>query len=115
MKLIFLSSLFPLLGLVPTSVANAAEPVSVVSPAKKVVSQLPAPPKQVEFEAVQISLNGKGRAELVLKDGDFEIKPGVAYRVKTDTSQEVSADENGILSFPVQLDGKLSATIQPTK
>ena len=71
--------------------------------------------KRYDLQAVQISLNGKGRTELVLKDGDFEIKSGVAYRVKTDTSFEVSADENGILSFPVQLDGQLSVTIQPAK
>jgi hypothetical protein len=38
--------------------------------------------QQYDGEAIQLSFNGKGKIDLVVKDGDFTIKPGAMYRVK---------------------------------
>jgi hypothetical protein len=63
--------------------------------------------QQYDGEAIQLSFNGKGKIDLVVKDGDFAIKPGATYRVKGGGAEEVAADDTGTLSLPVTLDGQL--------
>jgi hypothetical protein len=62
--------------------------------------------QQYDGEAIQLNFNGKAKIDLVVKDGDFSIRPGAIYRVKGAGVEEVAADETGTLSLPLTLDGQ---------
>ena len=83
---------------IPISVQSAS-PINLVVP-------------KYDATAIQLLLNGKGTAEIVVKDGDFSIKPGTAYLVKTDTVKKLRADEEGRLSFKIPLDGQLQVGVE---
>ena len=52
---------------------------------------------------------------VVVKDGDFPIRPGTEYVVKTRKVEKVGADRQAVLSFSVLLDGQLEVRIEPAK
>ena len=64
---------------------------------------------------IKIHGNGKGKARLLIKSGDFAIRPGVVYRVKALRQDQVTAGKNGVLSLPLTLDGQMSVTVQATE
>jgi len=68
--------------------------------------------QQYDAEAVQILLNGQGRIEIAIRDGDFPVRPNASYFLKTDTMEKVRADTKGRLSFRIQLDGQLKIRIE---
>jgi hypothetical protein len=63
--------------------------------------------QQYDGEAIHLSFNGKGKIALVVKDGEFLIKPGAIYSVKGGDTKDVAADGTGTLSLPLTLDGQL--------
>ena len=63
-------------------------------------------------KAIQLVLNGNGEAKVVVKDGDFPVRPHAAYLVKTDTVTRVTADAHGTLSCRTLLDGQLRLRIE---
>ena len=68
--------------------------------------------QQYDAKGITLLLNGKGKALLQIRNGDFEIRPGAAYRVKPQPLDQVTAGKNGILSLPLTLDGQMSVTVQ---
>ena len=69
--------------------------------------------QQYDELAIQLAFNGKGKAEVLVRDGNFRVKRGSAYLVKADTVKRVTADARGTLSFGVALNGKLQLRIVP--
>jgi hypothetical protein len=56
-------------------------------------------------------LHGRGPARLIVRDGDFAVEPGVRYSVKPAANKPVDADQTGVLSIPVTLDGQTQVVI----
>ena len=69
--------------------------------------------QQYESNAIHLILNGKGKADIAVRDGDFPVKARAAYVVEADTAKKIAADEEGRLSFRIALDGQLKVTIEP--
>ena len=68
--------------------------------------------QQYDEKAMQILLNGKGTIQVIVRDGDFPVKPGAAYRVTTSREQTITASRDGILSFPLRLEGQMKLRIE---
>ena len=60
---------------------------------------------QYDKTAVRVRLNGKDAVRLHIRSGEFPVSPGDAFRVKGVAPDAARADENGILSIPLNLDG----------
>ena len=67
--------------------------------------------RQYDINAIRLVLNGKGKAQLRVGNGDFPVKPGAAYLVKADTVRYVTADKHRTLSFSANAKGPLEIRI----
>jgi hypothetical protein len=70
--------------------------------------------EKYDASSIVLALNGRGKVEVLVRDGDFPVKPGAHYRVST-SSQPLVADKNGLLKAPVVLKGQTQVVIQPTE
>ena len=59
-------------------------------------------------DAIEIEMNGKGKATIAIRNGKFPIKAGAAYLVETDRRQTIKADHTGTLAFEMSLPGRVS-------
>jgi hypothetical protein len=80
---------------------KASEPVNVVF-------------RRYDDKAVTLGINGEAQVTLTVADGEFEIRPGVAYLVKTDRETRIQADAEGRLVFSRLLNGPLEVAITAT-
>ncbi len=71
--------------------------------------------RQYDHKAIRLAPNGKGKMNVAVKNGDFPIRPGAEYVVKTRKVDKVGADRQAVLSFSVLLDGQLEVRIEPAK
>jgi len=68
--------------------------------------------EQYNAEAIQLTLNGKGKVKFSIRNGDFLIKGGTTYIVKTNAVKSITADKRGALSFKIALNGTLQLRIE---
>ena len=80
--------------------------------------------QQYDAEAIQLVLNGRGNAEVEVRDGDFRIRPGASYVVKANAARKVIADKSfdpeahdgqGRLLFKIALDGQVQVKMEPVE
>lgn len=69
--------------------------------------------QQYGAQDIQLFLNGKGKAQLTVGNGDFLIKPGSKYRVTAGAVSEVAADRSGLLAIPLSLTGPTQVKLEP--
>ena len=62
---------------------------------------------------IQLLLNGNGKIRIVVRHGDFPVKPGAEYLVETGEVPKVAVVTKGALSFSLPLDGPARVTIKP--
>jgi hypothetical protein len=63
-------------------------------------------------EAIELRASGTGPATLALRSGDFPVRPGAEYVLKTGTEQRrVVADAAGSLSLPLKLGEEVEVSI----
>ena len=70
--------------------------------------------RRYDDKAVALGINGEAEVTLTVADGGFEIRPGVAYLVKTDRETQIQADAEGRLVFNCLLNRSLEVAITPT-
>ncbi|MBI3923558.1 MAG: LamG domain-containing protein [Armatimonadetes bacterium] len=67
--------------------------------------------QKYDQQGIQLTLNGKGRAVVAVRNGDFAIKPNTRYRVSTIAVREVRSDSKGHLTFAAKLEGSLRVSV----
>lgn len=70
--------------------------------------------EQYDSEGIRLVLSGKGWVKMSVQHGDFEILPHTDYLVKRMTTQTVTSDHRGMLSFRADLKGELHITVMGT-
>ena len=68
---------------------------------------------QYDAQGIRLLLNAQGEAKVTVRNGDFAVKPGATYRIKSGEDRKVTAANDGALSFPVALNGQTEIRIQP--
>ncbi|MEM2960701.1 MAG: hypothetical protein QXU67_03760, partial [Candidatus Bathyarchaeia archaeon] len=69
--------------------------------------------KEYNEKEISLVLNGDGEIKVIVRNGDFSIKPESTYLVKINSSiEEVLSDEEGILSFSLVLKGEVGVKIE---
>jgi hypothetical protein len=63
-------------------------------------------------ELVRLVVHGHGDAKLVLRTGEFAVKPGTGYRVQGSGPKRLIADAASTLTVPVVLDGQKEIVVQ---
>jgi hypothetical protein len=66
--------------------------------------------EQFNAEGIVLSLNGRGKVQIVVRTGDFKIEPGKAYRV-SGLAHPLVASQSGVLVVPLVLDGSAKVKI----
>ncbi|MBU0610277.1 MAG: hypothetical protein KKI08_20500, partial [Armatimonadetes bacterium] len=65
-----------------------------------------------DSEAISLQINGRGKATLLVRNGDFAIAAEREYTVSVNTiERQVKADKDGVLRVPLTLTGPVSVTI----
>ena len=67
---------------------------------------------QYDAQGIRLTLHGYGDVKMVVRDGDFSVKPNAAYSIDTETPKQATGDGNGTLSFVVHLSGQQTVRIQ---
>ncbi|MDO9464906.1 MAG: LamG domain-containing protein [bacterium] len=64
-------------------------------------------------EGIRISLNSRGKVDIMVANGEFAIEPNTAYAVKmNDVGKEVISSTKGILSLALELEGELDVIVE---
>jgi hypothetical protein len=63
-------------------------------------------------EGLALSLNGTGRVEVLLRDGDFPIRAGGRFVVKSAETSVATADEAGVLKVVLRLEGATTLEVR---
>jgi hypothetical protein len=69
--------------------------------------------ERYDGHAIVLALNGRGEAKLLVRDGDFPVKPGGRYRITDNETRIVVADPAGLLTVPLALGGLGRVAIEP--
>ena len=69
--------------------------------------------EKYDKDGIRLILNGAGSGEIIVRGGEFSLKPGTTCRVQAKEIREVAADAAGVLSVLVTLDGQLEVAIEP--
>jgi membrane-bound inhibitor of C-type lysozyme len=65
-----------------------------------------------EGERISLQANGRGKATLIARNGEFAIAAGAEYTVSVNTiERKMKADKDGVLRVPLTLNGPASVSI----
>jgi hypothetical protein len=67
--------------------------------------------RRYDSQAVEVMMNGSGRAVLTLRSGDFAVAPDTAYEVEVAAKQPLSSDAAGVLSVALELAGQTTVRV----
>lgn len=70
--------------------------------------------EKYDASGIVMTLNGQGKAELQVKDGEFPVKPGARYRVST-SAQPLIPDRAGVLRVPLTLGERTQLVVEPSE